>query len=177
MNMSALTTLDYLILVFLGLATYKGWKRGFIGSIFSIAGAIAGVLVGDYCLQYFSTAQSANGFLRWSTQAAVLLISLSIGSTVGGMIGKKITKALGWKSFELLDHLLGVSLSFLGWSLVIWTIMTTALVIPVTSFTDTIGSSEVVQVLDANIPDNVRTTIDNWRGIESRSFDLNNTGD
>jgi len=176
MNISAFSTLDYVLAGFILLVMYKGWRRGLIGSIFSVLGAIAGALVGNYALKYVATAQSETEVLRWGTQAAILLISLSIGSTLGSHFGRKITKALGWKSFRILDQLLGVALSAAGWSLVIWTIMTTALIIPVSSLTNNIRESEVIQFLDGHIPDNVRSVIDNWRGIESESFNLNRTG-
>lgn len=176
MNISSFSTLDYILAGFLVLTTYKGWRRGLVGSIFSIVGAIAGVLVGNYALKFVASAQSQTEFLRLATQAAILIISLSIGSSLGSYFGKKVTKALGWKSFRTLDQLLGVALSFAGWSLVIWTIMTTALVIPVNSVTENIRKSEVIQFLDSHIPDNVRSAIDQWRGIESESFNLNQTG-
>ena len=176
MNISSFTTLDYALAIFLFIVTFKGWRRGLIVSFFSIVGAIAGAIAGYHLLHYFSPTQSDTEVVRWGTQATLLIVSFSVGSSIGSFIGRRITKALDWDSFQFLDKLLGLTLSFVGWSLVIWTVLTTALVLPVSSVTNNIRQSEILQYIDNNIPDNVRTTIDNWRDIESLSFDLSNTG-
>ena len=166
------STLDYCLALFLLLSIFKGWRRGLIGTAFSIAGTIGGAILGHYIINNLSAAHSSTTIYRWGVQAFVLLVAISIGSSFGSMVGKRVNKALGWKPFQLLDQILGATLSLLGWTLAFWVVATTILVLPVSSITSRVNGSEVIKFIDREIPANVRTMIDNVRGITSQPLDV-----
>jgi uncharacterized membrane protein required for colicin V production len=165
------SALDYCLAVFLIFSIFKGWRRGLIGTAFSIAGTIGGAILGHYIINNLSAAHSSTTVYRWGVQAFVLLVAISLGSSFGSTIGKRVNKALGWKPFQLLDQILGATLSLLGWTIAFWIVATTILVLPVTSITSQVSKSEVIKFIDREIPANIRTMIDNFRGIASQPVD------
>ena len=177
MSLKAFTTLDFILAAILVFAVFKGWRRGFIKTVCSLLGIFAGIIVGQYIINNWATAQSDTTFLRWSAQVVIFLISASIGSGVGGYIGKKVSEALSWKPIELVDQIIGATISLAGWTLVFWIVATSLLVMPIESVSTKIHNSQIIRLLDQQIPASLRSEIDNWRGIESQSFNLSKTAD
>jgi S1-C subfamily serine protease len=63
----------------------------------------------------------------------------------------------------LLDNLTGAALSFIAWSIAFWLLATTLLAAPVSSITNSVSQSKVLNFLDQYMPMSVRNGVDSVR--------------
>jgi uncharacterized membrane protein required for colicin V production len=112
---------DLLVLLILLIAFYGGYKKGFIQSIFSAIGYIAGGVLGlAAAVNYLSTWQSQ---LQKVTLALVaILIGAILGEFLLGKIGVLFRKLLCVPQFRLIDSLFGAGLSVVRTAFVLYLI-------------------------------------------------------
>lgn len=175
--MSNLVTIDYFFIGLLILVTLSGWRRGLIVTVTSLVGSIIGAFAGHFIASNISAGQSQTTAIRWATEGFIFLIAVSLGNAVGGFVGKRINKALSWEPMQTLDHVSGALLGFCGWTLVIWIACTTLIAAPLPKIPAQLSDSVVVVKIDKYLPEQIRTVIDKWRGMSSRSLNLQKTAD
>lgn len=175
--MTGLTTLDYFLIAFLTLKTLGGWRRGLIVTVFALVGGVAGAFVGHYFGTNFAESNSNGSATRWAIEGLIFIIAVSLGNTLGGMIGKRVSKVLSWDLIQWIDHLSGGFLAAAGWSLVIWIASTSIIASPLPKIPDSLENSKVVVTIDKYLPEQVRKVIDDWRHMSSLSLNLQKTAD
>ena len=175
--MGHLVTIDYFFIGLLILVTLSGWRRGLIVTVMSLIGSIIGAFVGHFVASNMMSAHSHTTAIRWATEGFIFLIAVSLGNGIGGFFGKRINKALSWQPVQTLDHVSGGVLAFCGWTLVIWIACTTLIAAPLPKIPAQLSDSVVVVKIDKYLPQQIRTVIDNWRGMSSRSLNLQKTAD
>lgn len=169
--------IDYIFIGLLVLVTLSGWRRGLIVTVTSIIGSIIGALIGHFILNNVSATQSQTTAVRWAMEGFVFLLAISIGNGLGAFFGRRINKALSWQPLQVIDHVSGGVLSFCSWSIVIWVACTTLIFAPLPKIPAQLSESVVVVKIDKYLPLQVRKTIDDWRGTNSLSLNLQKTAD
>ena len=148
----------------------SGWRRGIFVSVFSLLGLIFGAWLGRSLIDAFTGASTTTSLTRTGLSAATLLIAIGVGSTVGGYVGRRLRNVFSWSPIRLIDNLAGAAVSLVAWSIVFWLLATTLLAAPVSSLTNTVSQSKVLNILEQYMPGEVRD------GVESVRIYVSNSG-
>ena len=152
---------DLLIVLFLMLAFYCGYKNGLIKTIFRTAGYIAGGVVGlALAVKYLATWESQTQKVAFALLA--IFIGASIGEFLLGKIGSLFRKILFVPPFKLIDSLVGAAISTLRAAFILY-LIATLLVFSTWSIADKfIKPSKLYDYADSNLPsvlDDVKSEI------------------
>jgi uncharacterized membrane protein required for colicin V production len=114
---------DLLIVLFLLIAFYSGYKNGLIKTIFRTTGYIAGGVAGlALAVKYLATWESQ------SQKVALALLAVFIGASVGefllGKIGSLFRKIFFVPPFKFIDSLLGAAISILRAAFILYLVAT-----------------------------------------------------
>jgi S1-C subfamily serine protease len=148
----------------------SGWRRGLFVSVFSLIGLVFGAWLGRSLIDVFSGAATTTSLTRTALSAATLFICIGAGSAVGGFIGRRFRNVFSWSPIRLLDNLIGSALSLVAWSIVFWLLATTLLAAPVSTLTNTVSQSKVLNALEQYMPIQIRD------GVESVRIYVSNSG-
>lgn len=163
----------YLDLILIGFAIFiliSGWRRGLFVSVFSLLGLIFGAWLGRSVIDIVTGASTSTSLTRTALSATTLLIGIGVGSAVGGFIGRRLRNIFSWSPIRLIDNLAGAAVSLVAWSIVCWLLATTLLAAPVSSLTNTVSQSKVLNTLEQYMPTEIRD------GVESVRLYVSNSG-
>ena len=141
----------------------SGWQRGLLVSAFSLIGLAIGAWLGSSVIDVVNGASTVTSLTRTGLSAATLFIGIGIGSAIGGFIGSRLRKIFSWSPIRLLDNLSGAVLSVLAWAIVFWLLATTLLAAPVSSLTNTVSQSKVLNLLEQYMPMTIRNGVESVR--------------
>ena len=156
----------YLDLILIALAIFilvSGWRRGLFVSAFSLVGLILGAWLGRSLIDFVNGASTTTSLTRTALSAATLFIGIGVGSAAGGFVGKRIRNSLSWSPIRLLDNLSGAVLSLTAWAIVFWLLATTLLAAPVSSITNVVSQSKVLNALEQYMPTVIRDGVESVR--------------
>ena len=130
---------------------YRGYKAGFLKSIFSLIGYVGGGVLG--------LALAWNYLKDWDgvlTKFALLLLAISAGSVIGqwllGKFAEFFHKTILFGPFKWLDSLLGAALLILRTALMAYLIAVICLATPWQWADKNIPTSGIYQVIDKYTP-------------------------
>jgi hypothetical protein len=147
------TRLDWILLGVVALSALGGWRRGLIGTALSLAGLVAGAVVG---------ARLAPHLLGTKTNAHYAALVGLAGAIAGAVLLQAVARILGsftrtglrfLPPLRLLDSLGGVALGALAGAVLVWVGGAVALQIPGhPEVRSEVKSSEVLRRLDQLAP-------------------------
>jgi len=155
--------LDLILIAFAVFILVSGWRRGLFVSVFSLLGLIFGAWLGRSLIDVVNGASTSTSLTKTALSAATLFIGIGVGSALGGFIGRRIRNIFSWSPIRLLDNLSGAALSLIAWSIVFWLLATTLLAAPVSSITNTVSQSKVLNYLEQYMPTVVRDGVESVR--------------
>ena len=154
-----MNNIDIAILVVLGLAAFNGWRRGLVVSLFSIAGAALGAYVGQDFISRFAD-PAAKDVVKVSMIVGGLVLSASIGSSVGSFIGRRLRSVYKWTPLGLVDNFGGLILSLTIWIIIVWVAFHIISDVPNWKLGIKLHHSQILKVMNANMPSFVVDFID-----------------
>lgn len=160
---------DLALIAFAIFILVSGWRRGLLVSAFSLIGLAVGAWLGSTVVEVVNGASTTTSLTRTGLSAAALFIGIGIGSALGGFIGRRLRNVFSWSPIRLLDNLSGAVLSLLAWAIVFWLLATTLLAAPVSSLTNTVSQSKVLNLLEQYMPMAIRNGVDSVRIYVSNS--------
>lgn len=155
--------LDLILIAFAVFILITGWRRGLFVSAFSLVGLLFGAWLGRSLIEIVTGASTETSLTKTALSAATLFIGIGVGSAIGGFIGRRVRNFFSWSPLRLLDNLSGAALSLVAWSIVFWLLATTLLAAPVSSLTNTVSQSKVLNALEQYMPMPVRDGIESVR--------------
>ena len=162
----------YLDLILIGFAVFiliSGWRRGLFVSVFSLIGLVFGAWLGRSVIDIVSGASTTSSLTRTALSAATLFIGIGIGSAIGGYVGRRLRNIFSWSPLRFADNLTGAVSSLTAWSVVAWLIATTLLAAPVSSVTNVVSQSRVMNALEQYMPTQIREGVELVRVYVSNS--------
>lgn len=162
--------LDLILVAFAVFILASGWRRGLFVSVFSLLGLVFGAWLGRAVIDIVNGASTSTSLTRTALSAATLFIGIGVGSVFGGFVGRRLRNIFSWSPIRLIDNLAGATLSLVAWSIVFWLLATTLLAAPVSSLTNTVSQSKVLNELEQRMPVAVR------EGVESLRIYVSNSG-
>lgn len=99
---------DLIVLVLAAFAAFRGWRLGLLGQIFELGGGFGGLLAGLYLgAHVVSWLPDASALMRSAVSLIVVFIALSIGQTLGYLIGRRFGAIAQRARLRLPDSFLG----------------------------------------------------------------------
>jgi S1-C subfamily serine protease len=155
--------LDLILIAFAVFILVTGWRRGLFVSALSLVGLVFGAWLGKTLIDVVNGASTATSLTRTGLSAATLFIGIGIGSAIGGFIGRRLRNIFSWSPIRALDNVSGATLSLIAWFVVFWLLATTLLAAPVSSFTNTVSQSKVLNFLEQYMPMSIRDGVESVR--------------
>ncbi len=153
--MTGSVVLDLVLIVLLITYAIFGFRRGFILSLGSFAGIVAGAVA-----SFFAIPLVTNWVTDPQLRLPVILIAvvalIALGQAAGSALGRVIRRRVDKTPLRAIDRLFGAAITLVGAALVVSMLAfgIGSLGVPVVS--QTIGSSAVVSVIDRVTPDPVK---------------------
>ncbi len=155
--------LDLILIAFALFILVSGWRRGLFVSFFSLVGLVFGAWIARALIDIVNGASTNTSITRTALSTATLFIGIGIGSAIGGFIGRRLRNIFSWSPLRLLDNLAGAVLSLVAWAIVFWLLATTLLAAPVSSLTNTVSQSRVLNALEQYMPIQIRDGVESIR--------------
>ncbi len=150
--------LDLLLaLLLLGYLVY-GFRRGFVGSMSSFAGIVAGAACALLLIPVFGNLV-LDPNLRILATLGVVLLCIVAGSALGALVGRLLRRGLRKVGLALLDRALGAVTGLLIAALVVSALATGLGSLGVPFLSPAIGSSLVLRTIDSLTPDPVKALL------------------
>lgn len=154
-----MNNIDIAILVVLALAAFNGWRRGLVVSLFSIAGALVGAYIGQGLIPKIAD-PSQPDVMKVSIIVGGLIVSGSIGSSIGSFIGRRLRSVYKWTPLGLIDNFGGLILSLLIWVILVWVAFHFVAEVPNWKLGIKLHHSQILKAMNANMPSFVVNFID-----------------
>lgn len=102
--------LDIIVWLALAVAVFNGWRKGFIGKLFSLAGLIGGIWLALGCGARCGAALHMEGTTAVVAGGVIVFIVAAVAANLAGRLVSKACSSIGLGS---LDTLLGIALALL----------------------------------------------------------------
>jgi S1-C subfamily serine protease len=103
-----LNLIDLIVLVFAALAALRGWRLGLLGQVFELGGGFGGLLAGLYLGPHAAAWFAKSGALvRSAVSLVVVFVMLSVGQTIGYLIGRRFGAIAQRVRLKFTDSILG----------------------------------------------------------------------
>lgn len=151
--------LDLVLSIFAVSVLISGWHRGLIVSVISLCGVASGLAVARAIITTVQLPTGDNTVSEFVWIVGVLFGTVIIGSAFGANIGRAIRDGVNVKSLIALDAFGGSLFSVASWSIVVWFMAATIAVAPINGVAYLIGQSRVLNTLDTEMPNTVRSGV------------------
>jgi S1-C subfamily serine protease len=103
-----LTTVDLVVFVVAAFAAFRGWRLGLLGQVFELGGGFGGLLVGLYLGSHVVGWLPRSGpLLRSGVSLLVVFLALSVGQTIGYLVGRRFGSIAHRARLRVPDSILG----------------------------------------------------------------------
>ena len=108
--------LDIIVWLALAVAVFNGWRKGFIGKLFSLAGLVGGIWL---ALGYGARCGEALHMEGTTAAVAGPIVVFVAAAVAANLVGRLVSKACSTIGLGGLDTLLGIAVSVLKYLLVL----------------------------------------------------------
>jgi S1-C subfamily serine protease len=103
-----LNLIDVIVLALAAFAAFRGWRLGLLGQVFELGGGFGGLLAGLYLGPHVvAWLPSTSALVRSAVSLLVVFIALSIGQTLGYLIGRRFGAIARRARLKVPDSFLG----------------------------------------------------------------------
>ena len=162
-----MNTFDLLLIVATVFVVYRGWSRGLVESLFSLIGLMFGAFIGRSLVVGAIPDSVSQLPLRIGLFTFILIATVSVGSSFGAFVGRRIRSLFKSELLKTIDHLGGLVFSALTWSFMVWAISLSISVTPFVSLSAQMSNSKIIEQLDKVMPSIARDTFEQIRGYVS----------
>ena len=148
---------------------WAGWRKGFVAGVLSLVGFLGGGIVGALVLPSAVEAFTQNEFVKVIIVLVGIIACAVIGQLLATILGSRIRSALTWKPIRYVDNAAGALLNVIALALVVWIIAMVASVVPSSTVTNQVNSSQVLITLDSLMPAQVRNVFSGVRNLVSQT--------
>lgn len=159
-----MNTFDLVLIVATGYVLYRGWRRGLSESLFSLIGLVVGAYIGRSLIVGAIPDSVSQLPLRIGLFTFILIATVSVGSSFGAFVGRRVRSLFKAELIKTIDHIGGLAFSAVTWSFMVWAISLSISVTPFVSVTAQMSDSRIIAKLDEVMPGVARDTFEQIRG-------------
>ncbi|WP_040337489.1 MarP family serine protease [Candidatus Blastococcus massiliensis] len=152
--------------VLIGLAlvfALSGFRQGLLVSATSIAGFLAGAVVGAQLSGPVADSIEGSSVTRVFVALVVVLAGALLGQILAGAVGRAVRRKVTWEPAKMLDSVAGAVVSAVAVLLVAWMVASPLATSPFPEVAGQVRQSALVQAVDNSVPSGVRSVYDNLR--------------
>lgn len=158
-----MNAVDWLLIGAIAVFAFAGWRRGFVGSIFSFTGFLVGGIAAAFFLPDFIEAHTEPGPMRAGIVAMAVLACAFIAQLLASRLGDRLSGAITWNPVVFLDRFLGAALTVMAFAIVMWIIASALAALPESPVSKALRQSQALVALDAIVPDQARDVFSQLR--------------
>jgi S1-C subfamily serine protease len=103
-----LNVVDLLVVAFAAFAALRGWRLGLLGQVFELGGGFGGLLAGLYLGPHVASwFVNSGALLRSAISLLVVFVALSVGQTLGYLVGRRFGAIARRARLRVPDSILG----------------------------------------------------------------------
>jgi S1-C subfamily serine protease len=152
--------IDLLLLAILGAYAVSGFRQGLALSALSLGGFVLGAVLAILAVPMIATRLEAGPQRSFGVLAAVLVLAW-LGQVLGAVIGGRLREQLPRGSARRVDQGLGAVAGLLAAAIVMWFVGGAVRSVPAVA--SAVGSSKVLQTIDAVMPQQAATLASRFR--------------
>lgn len=144
---------DVVVFVIAVVAAFRGWRLGLLGQVFELGGGFAGLLLGLVLGPRIASAFTNRPGLQGAViSLVVLFVAVSIGQTLGYILGHRFGALARRARLGIPDAVLGAALGITITAVSFWLIGNLLVQAPTRGVAKSFRRSEVLQALDSSLP-------------------------
>ena len=147
----SLLGLDGFVTLLVLLAAWRGWRRGLLGTTASVAGLVAGAVLGSRAAAWVIRALGLDDAVRVPVSVAVVVACALTASSIGGFLGQRLRSRVTWRPATVLDNLAGAGFEAVAVMVVVWMLASAVSVVPSPVSRD-VSASRVIRAIDSTMP-------------------------
>lgn len=164
-----MNTLDWLLVVLVGVYALSGYWQGFITGAFATAGLLLGGLLGVW------VAPMALGDAEpslWVSLGAlfIVIMSASLGQAIMQWVGARVRDRIRWQPVRLVDAVGGAALSAVAVLLVAWALGVAVAGSRIGLLTATVRESAVLSEVDRVLPQRADRVLQSFNNVVGTTF-------
>jgi S1-C subfamily serine protease len=141
----------------------SGFRQGLLVSATSIAGFLAGAVVGAQLSGPVADSIEGSSVTRVFVALVVVLAGALLGQILAGAAGRALRRKVTWEPAKMLDSVAGAVVSAVAVLLVAWMVASPLATSPFPEVAGQVRQSALVQAVDDTVPGSVRSVYDNLR--------------
>lgn len=149
-----MNAVDVVVILVAMLAGFRGWRRGFLSQLFELGGGflglLAGVALGPRIAAYFTDEAGLQGAL---ISVVVVFVGLTIGQTVGFLLGHRSGRAVSTAKLGGFDQGLGVGFGIAVWLLSFWLVGSLLVQAPFQNLAKALNRSSILRAANEMMPE------------------------
>lgn len=147
----SLLGLDGFVTVLVLLAAWRGWRRGLLATVASVAGLVAGAVLGSRAAAWLIRALGLDDSVRVPVSIAVVIGCALTASSIGGFLGQRLRSRVTWRPAAVVDNLAGAGFDAAAVMVVVWMLASAVSVVPSPVSRD-VSASRVIRAIDSTMP-------------------------
>ncbi|TKJ18140.1 MarP family serine protease [Blastococcus sp. CCUG 61487] len=154
---------DVVLIVLALTFALSGFRQGLLVSATSIAGFLAGAVVGAQLSGPVADSIDGSSVTRVFVALVVVLAGALLGQILAGAIGRAVRRQVTWEPAKMLDSVAGAVVSAVAVLLVAWMVASPLATSPFPEVAGQVRQSALVQAVDSAVPSSVRSVYDSLR--------------
>ena len=154
---------DLLLVGAVVVLAFAGWRQGFVASLLSFVGFLAGGIGAALLLPPLIAARTDPGAMRTAVIALAVLVCAVLGQFATSLVGSRLSAAITWHPAVVVDRLLGALLTVSAFAIVAWVLATAMAVLPNSSVSRAVRASQALIAIDRVVPDQARDALARFR--------------
>lgn len=158
-----LGVVDLLLAGAVAVLAFAGWRQGFVASLLSFTGFLAGGIGAALVLPPLIEARTDPGAVRTAAIAVAVLAVAVLGQFAASLAGSRLSAAITWHPAVLVDRLLGSLLTVSAFAIVAWVLASAMAALPDSPVSRAVRDSQALIALDRVVPDRARDALASFR--------------
>ncbi|MDP9226642.1 MAG: MarP family serine protease [Actinomycetota bacterium] len=144
---------DLIVILLMLFAGFRGWRLGLLGQFFELGGGFGGLLVGLYLGPYLvSRIPHSDALERGAISLIVVFISLSVGQTLGFLMGRRFGAIARAARLGIVDSALGSGFGVVVVLLSVWLVGSLLVQGPSRAIARTLRDSRILSLTNNVMP-------------------------
>jgi S1-C subfamily serine protease len=149
-----LNVVDLIVILFAVFAALRGWRLGLLGQIFELGGGFGGLLAGLYLGPHVASwFVNSGALLRSAISLLVVFIALSLGQTLGYLVGRRFGSIARRARLRVPDSILGSAFGVAVVLLSFWLVGSLLVQGPSRTIARALRGSRLLSVTNRVMPD------------------------
>jgi S1-C subfamily serine protease len=149
-----LSFVDIVVVIMAAFSAFRGWRLGLLGQVFELGGGFGGLLVGLYLGPHIVSQLPRSGpLLRSALSLLVVFVALSVGQTIGFLVGRRFGSLAHQARLKVPDSILGSAFGIAVVLVSFWLVASLLVQGPSRAIAAALRDSRLLSITNGVMPD------------------------